>query len=358
MKRFLARLALFTTGSLIVLEVFFRTAVPAAETPRFILDPARGFVVNDTAGPRSGVFTAGRRAHVRTHWNVNDDGWLSTHQYRRPAADRPPVAALVGDSYVEGIHVNPDDNIGPVLEEALHREAAVYSFGTPGAGLAHYAWMTPHIVERYEPAALVYFIVEGDLEESVAELWANPLAAQYVWNGQTFRIRKPSYRARPLRRMLRRSALARYLLINVRLVLPGDGARTEHTGRDAALIRHATERALEDIGRCTGDIPVLFVLDAQRDSIYEASDGSFRDNATNRTAKQALRNAGIAVLDLTPIFQRDFAAHRRRFNYRVNYHWNPYARRRIAEHIAQWLRSQRLTADSTARSTRPDSLRL
>ena len=337
MKRFLLRLALFSVGTAVICELLFRTAVPAAETPYFAFDQRRGFVVNDTSGPRSGTFTAGRLAEVRTRWHVNDQGWLSRTDYETPQQRTRPAIALIGDSYVEGIHVDPADDLAPRLERDLSGRYAVYSFGTPGAGLAHYAWITPHVVSTYAPSALVYFIVEGDLEESVAELWPNPLAAQYIDDGTHPVIRPPSYEPRPYRRALRASALARYLLINVRLTLQGDGSRLSYGGERAESIRAAARLSLKDIRQAAGDIPVLFVLDAMRDSIYRRPLGDLREDFTHGTVKSLLAATDPRVLDLTLLFQRDFVSRRRTFNYDVNYHWNPYARKLIARAVAERL---------------------
>ena len=81
---------------------------------------------------------------------------------------------------------------------------------------------------------------------------------------------------------------------------------------------------------------LLLVMDADRHRIY-TGDTSSPAYGLNRMMAATAERHGVALLDLHPVFAAHWAAHRRRFNFAADPHWNELghtlAGNAIAEHI-------------------------
>lgn len=327
----------------LVLELVFRFLVPAS-------DPPMGWFAEEGAMYRfatdreTGLVTTGPFARQRARWRINNEGWNSPVDYSRSRTH--PLVAVIGDSYVEAFQVDTDKTYPSLLREALAGRWDVYSFGVSGAPLSQYLHLGRHVVEEFDPDVIVINVVHNDFAESILRLnsrdrhWllldssggrmtevpprANPSFTQYS----------------PLKTLLRRSAVVRYLVFNLaaRDIVERLGARHAAVGANISLATVAANR--DDIRRATryiftrmreafGERRVLIVMDAPRDGIYTGhidDELKFLHALTAGTA----REVGFTVLDLTEPMRRAYAGDQVRFESPWDGHWNEYGHAFVA----------------------------
>ena len=99
-----------------VMEIFFRVFIPVTDVPFYFWDPV--------IGPRRAPNQTGRRIignYRNTRYHFNVQGWNHPKDYvvAKPAGTRR--VCLVGDSFVESLHVNPEETMFAVAERRMNR---------------------------------------------------------------------------------------------------------------------------------------------------------------------------------------------------------------------------------------------
>jgi SGNH hydrolase-like domain, acetyltransferase AlgX len=100
-------------------------------------------------------------------------------------------------------------------------------------------------------------------------------------------------------------------------------------------------RQLKDIAN-EKNIKLLLLIDGDRHNIYMHRDSRelYKTGALrlNRIAGTAAHQTGIAFIDLHPVFESDYAIHKKMFNFVEDGHWNEYGHRVVARAIARFLK--------------------
>jgi hypothetical protein len=331
---------------ILLLELFFRFVIPAAELPIRKFDEAHGVVHFDPEHP-AGLFSRGRFAEIRARWRINDAGWNSAIEYRPRTARQPgrPLVAVVGDSFVNGFQVEANENLAAVMRARLGAGVDVYRFGMPGAPLSQYLQMSRYVSAKFEPEVLVFVVVHNDFDESLPELRSMPGYLQVSPRGNQFDEIAP--RPPPGLGELpwwAHSATARYLRITLRspLMLPGprpsraervkSNIRVDAVRAEQKLIRAATFDLVGRIARENADKAILFAMDAPRDDLYsgQASGVAW----LNRLLAEACAAHGLAFLDLSEVLGPHFEEHGERFEFAVDAHWNALAHGLVGDALA------------------------
>jgi hypothetical protein len=334
----------------LLVELLFRFVIPAAEVPTRHFDRNERMLVFDTKGPREGLFTRGRFAQVRGHWRINDWGWNSEIDYL-PAGERPadrPLVAIIGDSYVNGFQVDPEDNLAAVLRRLLGPAFDVYSFGMPGAPLSQYLHMSRYVDRHFEPDVLAFVVVHNDFLESLWDLAPSSSFMQVKRRaGGWEEVLPPGPRGgRP---WWMRSALMRYLRITLqsRLLVHYDENRekatfvanvpVEELSAQRAAIREATSWIVERIRKENPNRDVIFLMDAPRADLYAGTLETSPVGWLSGVLAEACRAQGIAFVDLAEPFARAHARDGTRFESEVDAHWNAAGHRVAALALASAL---------------------
>jgi hypothetical protein len=242
--------------------VLFRFVLPGSDVPRndFVNEVVR------YAPNQSGIWRV--RNEIAAPFSINAKGWNSPladyPQERRPGVRR---VAVVGDSFVEALQVPVGRSFAEVVQAGLAASgpAETYRFGLAGAPHFFYRW-------QVRPQALVHAIL-GRGHANDGRFAAN---------------------------------------IDVVSVLSHE-----------AEIRVATDYVfarLAERARSVG-AKLLIVVDGDRHAIY-AGHSESRALVLNRIAAEAARRAGIAFLDLHPVFAADWAEKHQRFDFEADAHWN------------------------------------
>lgn len=333
-----------------LIELFFRYVIPASEIPNAYSEPTYGVLEYDPNGRTEGTYTIGRFAQQRGRWRINNYGWNSEIDYetRTTRGGGKPLIAIIGDSYVEAFQVDVGKSMAAVLRKSTANKYQVYSFGVSGAPLSQYLEMSRYVKHYFDPDILVFNIIHNDFDASVETIVKDPYSLQITpKNGSFLEIPAHVYEPSTIRRILGRSAFARYLLINLKLDTNiGDVlrrlVRKEPVGFNAnidpnrvAANRDLIERATsflvqrirdENIGK-----KIIFLMDAPREDIYAGTLDRSNVIWMHQILKNACERANTTFIDLTGAFAEKFAKDHVKLNSDYDSHWNEVGHKTAAE---------------------------
>lgn len=357
---FLVRVAVFLLVFGMVAEVWFRTVMPASETPfSYQREPATMYRF-DPRQSTTGLFTYGRLCRPGGEWRVNDAGWNSAVEYVSTDERQEPMIALLGDSFIEGHYTDVDEHVDSYLPGMLPGTVS-YAFGISGWYLEQYVAASRYAEERFQPEVLVIFLGVADVSDSVRE---NGMPSPYWWQigarGESFEELPPedAYTLSPKLALAKKSALFRYLRYNAKLSLPGQGdavVAQPETEAEAATQDDAasTEAPAEDEWRsllkaadfmverlCTQHpgTPVVFAVKGDR-YLRTEDIASIPLSAEGRAVRAACAGRPqCSLLDLRYAFSRDWATNGIEFEAADGAHWNAHANLVVARAIADHIR--------------------
>ena len=352
----LGKLLLLTLSSLLTmalaLEVVFRTLVPASDEPYAFYDAADELLRYDATRHRDGVYTVGGLARQRSRWHVNNRGWPSAIDYLPREQRRLPLVAIIGDSFVEALNVDPDRSVAARLRERLAGRYDVYSFGMSGAPLSQYLQEARYVRRHFQPEVLVFVLVHNDFHESFRPLSVHDHFLHVREAGDRFAEEDPEpYRPSAILRLVARSALVRYVVLNLkadtirkawfraRAGQPGPEPRKARAEIPPA-VQGATAFLIERILRECAGAHVLFVVDGPRREIYARTVAGSDGERYNRFLHAECDRLGCPILDMTDTFRASYERDRRRFETSYDYHWDAHGHEVVAGALAAWLARQ------------------
>jgi len=285
----------------------------------------------------------------------NAQGFLADDDYR--AADPRPLIAIVGDSFMEAMRVSFPETLTGRLQSSLGERGRAYVFAQSGSPLSQYVAYARHACALYRPVRMVVSVVGNDFDESMFE--------HRLRNGIFHLHRRPDggfdHKLTPLpapgllERVLRRSALALYLMRNVGItnVISHMGinlAQAEPHGPDRYVGHteaYASRARIEEGHRvidwfldtlpqaaCLAPDAIVIAVDSPRPQLYDpaalaAVQASYFVQMRNRLITRA-RLRGFRVVDTEPLFLTAHAADRRRFEHPSDGHWNTHGHAVVA----------------------------
>ncbi len=300
------------------------------------------------------VFSQGWDMHRVRHGRSNNQGWIDDQDYRRD--DPTPLLAIVGDSYIEAQMVPYADTMQARLGRQLKGKLRVYAFAGSGAPLSQYLIWAGHAVKAYGARGVVINVVGNDFDESVCALKRSPGFWCYGEDSDgQLRLRLIEHRPSVGTSLIRASALARYLLINLQVIqhvwrvqglvdwLFGTSAHAQYASNTAALAderRLLLSRAMLDA--FFRDLPervglprerLMFTLDGFRTAAdAQAGRGSYFDLMRQAFLAKA-RGLGYEVIDLDSLFMAPARAGQR-YDYPDDAHWSGGGHAVAAEAVA------------------------
>lgn len=256
-----------------------RPAVVDQEHPVRALEPNRTFVWSADWN-----FVIVNTVHTNNLGFVNDQDYLP---------DQPsPLLALIGDSYVEALMVPFRDSVAGRLSARSSPAERVYSFGTSSSALGNYLAYAEYAAKRFHPEAMIFLIIGNDFDESLLKYKNEPGHSYFAEDAHgVLALQRIDYHPSLWRRIIRASALVRYVTLNTDLLnfvlkwqhLPL-GRPSNHlafvgnTGAKADPVRIAdAQRAIDTfltrVAEAAG-LPahrILFAVDGMRPHIYNAA---------------------------------------------------------------------------------------
>ncbi len=334
----------------LAIEVVLRWLPVSTATSAMALDDANP--VMRYAPNQRYVYSKGWNFQIVNYGRINNYGFVNDEDYREhPDGDGPLV--IIGDSYVEAMMVPYAHTVHGRLARVLAPQRQVYSLGTSGSQLADYLQYARYAEGTFHPCALVFVIVGNDFDESLVR-YQRGVGYHFDEGGADgFRIVRTDYHPSRWKRILRQSALVRYLWSTVGVAaLAQRGFRQDgganfvgNTDASASAERLARSRAAVDffLSRVTEDsgLPpsrILFVVDAARPDVYSAEPeprgGASYFHLMRQYFSARAAGLGFEVIDMQPRFE---ARHRRegvKFEFAIDGHWNDLGHEEAANAIA------------------------
>lgn len=158
---FFAAAAVATVVPLVAVEIAFRLFMDVTDVPLYTADPFLGF---RRAPNQSGRYLTGD--HVRGRYTFNSQGWNHRRDYRVRKPAGITRIALVGDSQVESMQVDPGETMYVVAESLMHRPdrpVEWHAFGTSGYGTSQEYDVVRRYALDYQPDVVILLFVQNDL---------------------------------------------------------------------------------------------------------------------------------------------------------------------------------------------------
>jgi hypothetical protein len=297
-------------------------------------------------------FTPDREFLFSRDWNfslvnrgrINNDGFVNDENYA--VNDPRPLLAVVGDSYVEAAMVPNEKTFYRRQSAQLGDKGRIYSFGASGAPLSQYLVWAQYAAQKYHAGAIAIVVVGNDFDESLLAYNARPGLHVYARDADNrLHLRRIDFEPSALRYLVRRSALARYLVFHlemlesarqlaarVGLTSPAHAAAPQYVGNTAAeaspeRVRDSQEAIaafLDDLGRMVLLAPdrIVFLVDGARyDTEIAVTEASYFGLMRKHFMREAGQR-GYEVVDLQPLFLERGRDGRARFEYSIDRHWN------------------------------------
>ena len=344
--------ASLAVGLLLCEFVVFRFILPASDAPynAFANDLVR------YAPNQSGVWRV--KNEIAAPYAINAQGWNSgVGDYVLQRTAGVPRIAVVGDSFVEALHVPNDRSIAERIAVELGRGGTrpeVYRFAVSGAPFSQYLYMIEREVLSYRPDWIVVVLVHNDFDESfqfVQGRYTSSFLKLRVKDGTIEEVPPTPWTA-DFNEWLRHTATARFLYYRWRvrlesirnLLLPaaraGDeryqaNVEVEPVLRELPAIRLTTDYMLARLARLQQreGTRLLLAIDGVRAVIYSGRTSDIL--ALNRLTAELAARHGLAFVDLHDAFAADWAVNHRRFEHEADYHWNEYGHAVAARAVAQ-----------------------
>lgn len=229
-----------SAGALLVAEVLLRLLTPVTDVINSFWDPVIGA---RTAPNQVGRFVRGNGV-IDARFAFNSRGWNQPREY---AVERTPGTArvcVVGDSFVEALHVDASHSMSIVGQRAMvaaGRPAEWYAFGCSGFGLGQYYLALKHYVLDYRPDCVIVLLVPNDVYDSSPFLVPRTTAMNSVHvdeDGAPHVLLAAPFSPSIVRRVAYASAIVRFVRVQHRLFDESGGVRDL---RHPVFLRH--ERA-------------------------------------------------------------------------------------------------------------------
>ena len=275
---------------------------------------------------------------------TNNYGFVSPFDYEKLSQ---PDLVVVGDSYVEAMQVDDRSTVTAKIASA-DTNLSVYSLGISGVPLSQYIEYIKFAEREFQPKAYVIVVVGNDFDESLCAFRRKDGIHCYDENFKKQFI--PSEGRSLAFRILRHSALVRYIRLNLRLskshllqVLNAEksSARDQYAGNTkrnkSSDITLASKRAidlfLEELKFVTNTKPVTLVIDGDRQDIYAGTSRDSYFNAMRDYLIEQSRKHLFEIVDMDVVFREHFQKYRQVFEFQTDGHWNGLAHGLAAEAV-------------------------
>jgi hypothetical protein len=342
--------------SVVLLEIIFRTVLPAAQLPESTFDDTYRI---PKFLPGEGQYTIGKFCAKAGWWHINEQGWNSPYNY---IIDNRKKIAIIGDSYIEAFQVDVDKSVGPVLQTFAPEQFQVMSFGTSGAPLSQYLQLSRYISHTFKPEIVVLNLVHNDFDESIApDNNPNLYLRLYQVNDSTYKECgiEPMKKKSLTSTLLSYTATGRYLMHNLKIqTMQWGKSAPETTDTTAAPVYNAnidvrkvssmqkqitaaTNTICQTLRRELPHTRIIIMMDGLRKEIYEGTSVS-QSNIRWMTemVQHACETQDIEFIDLTNAFAADYQKNKKVFEFPYDWHWNEHGHRIAAQALYQQLTSK------------------
>jgi lysophospholipase L1-like esterase len=307
-------------------------------------------LLHDTTSARTGLHTLGRYSRPAFTWRINNYGANAAEDFQTAETRQQPCIVAIGNSYLQGLYSDVDAHVSARLQQKLNDEVTVYNLGTSGMTFSQCLKVADFARHHLSPDMIIVQANQSSLRNSIRDLKFVPYSAQYALADTGYVLREPSrFRVSRKNRLLRGSALVRYLFFNANINF--GGGIVQEAGADAVEAYDPAKRAREEVmmrevlkltlTRLQAEnpgVPILVLFDADRRKIYETG-GEVFPLADSPIYRDVCAETGVHFVDMSERFAGEYRANGRRFEFDDNYHWDPYGVDIVADEVADYLAS-------------------
>ncbi len=156
MKQFLTKLLLIFISTWLCFEMVLRWF----DLARFTI-PTEQIGKNCMLKPgQKGIYVGGGFGEIQSTYTINKQGWNSTVDFDLPTDSQKIRVALIGDSYVAGMHVDVENSIGRQLDRLTHHKTITHEYGRDGANIEDFNTIyTSFVKGKYD---YVFVLLRGN----------------------------------------------------------------------------------------------------------------------------------------------------------------------------------------------------
>lgn len=303
---------------------------------------------------RDVIWSRGANFSIVTRKHVNNYGFLNDQNYS--PEDKDPLLAIIGDSYVEASQVENSSSMHGILSQEAAGKGRIYSFGASGSPLSTYLAYADYAAKEFHVNALVFIIVGNDFDESLTRYKNTPGFHYFSDVSDRLDLVRIDYQPTLIKRLARRSALVRYMELNVQMnwqsimnTFDNDAGETdeEFIGNTRSAFdedrisdsKRVVDSFFEELPLQTGlgNDKILFVIDGMRPHLYNPTtlikaDGSYFDLMRKYFIRVAV-NKGYELIDMQPVFIEKHESEGMQFEFPSDGHWNEAGHNLVAEKI-------------------------
>lgn len=166
MKRLFIKMAVYGILIFIALEIIVRIFHLYDHYPQFIINDKN---VKTYAPNQDGYTVTGNRVMNFAQYHINKSGFNSYREFT-PSKNKTDIA-IIGDSFIEGLHQNYNNSIGKKIERKLNNGTEVFEYGHSGYDFADQL----HLISAYKDKfdlidhIIIYMKFENDLQRDFYE---------------------------------------------------------------------------------------------------------------------------------------------------------------------------------------------
>lgn len=342
----------------IILELFFTFLLPSAEAPNSeFKEDYKVLAFDPSCG--EGRMTIGKLCDEGGRWSINRDGWNSPIEYEKEKSNKTRVA-VIGDSYIEALQVDNDQTLQYLLQEKSNQKIESFGFGISGAPLSQYLNVARYVESEFNPDIFVFMLIHNDFDESIIHLHPNKRKfltfenKNNSWEELQAYKSPNSFKAKLYRKVLMKSALFRYLWINLKVSAVREKfKKTDNQQTFAAnveinsiednfvQIEEVTRIILAKIHKELQHKRVILLMDAPRKSIYNGlnleNDPAFKLNTLVQKITDELQ---MEFIDLSQKFEFDYKINQKKFEFSNDFHWSQYGHKVVSDTLYNYITKQ------------------
>lgn len=311
MKKLLLKSASYFGIIVLLLEVYVRVFHLYSDMPNRTID---GFDVEKNLPNQAGLFVTGNRKQLAVNYKINASGFNSV--YEKVSDSNDLKIALVGDSYIEGLHQDYTNSLGTMIERKLPK-TEVYEYGCAAYDLAnqlHFIRSNREVMDKMD-LIILYVKYENDLKRS-----------KYEPNYELI-----NYLDSPIGKLRQNIKLLSYI---ERLGLINEFGRFVRGRPTRNKARQEIKNRLQD-----GSVDSLYISNFEKLLQNLPLDKSKTKLLLNgqKTSRRFIRFCAansIEIIDFGPTFENS----EKKTDYGYDKHWNSHGRELIAKSIAKDLK--------------------
>lgn len=259
---------------------------------------------------------------------TNDQGFTNSPDFSGQGG-----VLIVGDSFIESLMLEFPETVQGRLAMALGGN--VFAAGASGNGLADSLKLAEFYLPLLRPRALVIFVKHSEL----TALASPPTRGHngFVEEGGAVAVRHTVYKESPLKQVIQKSALARYMYFNLKFpdwlskaVRAGSSVESSAVTVAPARKEKILNYYFSELQKLadSAHVQVLFLVDGDREAIYsgQLNQKALRNMGDRELFLREAPSYGHKVVNLQPVFERHWTQRRERMDYLpADGHWNPLA---------------------------------